>query len=792
MFRLLLYLWIAPSLLTAQVPTPYTVFLNEPVPAKGEEIMFNPPVLRWPYVKGKDVTYEVWLSQDSSFTSESTIKRTGLTGALYNPHQLLANGRWYWRYRVAGGSWSDVLSFDVKGDEVPLHSPGPQEFLARIPPNHPRVLKESPDQDLQGYADRPEALTIRSEAEKALAVDIRLEALTTRVPPRELTSQQQERIVKDAIVRLGHQVHDAVVALCQAYLLTSDPRFKNKAVELAMMVSEWDPEGPTAEVDFTDGACMLVTALVLDTFYEELNPEQQQKLVNASAFRAERFYRQWVNNIESKVLSGHVWQLILNEFFKTSLALYGHEPRAGKWLEYAYELFLGRTPVLGGVGGGWAEGASYFTMNMEMLVEIPEKIRAYTGFDFINVHPWYRNQADWLIYQVPPGGSPDGFGDNTEDLRQPPPAYAAYARVMETLLREPRFTWYYRKIEELQKFSWAEEPVLRWFRLLHCSGEPLPTNDLTFSMGKHFPVAGIGSLHTNPSDPRRDIFVALRASPFGAYGHAHADQNTFNVILDGERLFFRTGYKVAMNDPHRLGWSMHTKGHNGVLINGEGQPYSIDAGGEIRSMMEGEDFAYLLGDASNAYRSRQKGTDAGLTRFYRHLLLLKPGVLILYDELEAREPVAWTWLIHSLENMSVDSTAGTFKAWVKSGSGLGKLWSSEPLSWTLKNQFDVPAVSYRSRSGRVYRDDQWHLAATTRERKPAARFLAVIRITRDGSEVLAMHEDNMSQGCISLQVDKWKVTASLDASSPAKLEIASSDGRVIFALDPQRGKNPDN
>lgn len=120
------------------------------------------------------------------------------------------------------------------------------------------------------------------------------------------------------------------------------------------------------------------------------------------------FYSDWINQIESKILSGHVWQHILHYFLQTALAVYHHEPEAGNWLTYAYELFLARTPVLGGFDGGWVEGASYFRMNMETVLDI-----ALTGsghlLDSIMAHySWYLENVKWMIYHVPPGSVADG------------------------------------------------------------------------------------------------------------------------------------------------------------------------------------------------------------------------------------------------------------------------------------------------------------------------------------------------------------------------------------------------
>ncbi len=74
------------------------MFLEHPVPENGTEVVFNAPVLRWPYQKGKDIQYDLELSQDSTFGS-AVIKSYGLVGAMFNPHQSLALGKWYWRFR---------------------------------------------------------------------------------------------------------------------------------------------------------------------------------------------------------------------------------------------------------------------------------------------------------------------------------------------------------------------------------------------------------------------------------------------------------------------------------------------------------------------------------------------------------------------------------------------------------------------------------------------------------------------------------------------------------------------
>ncbi len=777
-------LLLATAICSAQEKAVYTRFLEATVPANGTTVVFNPPILRWPYQKGQAVKYDVQLSRDSAFPEGSTIAASGLNGAIFNPHKTLEPGKWFWKYRLSGKAWSPLQHFTVTARALPMLSPEAAGFLAKIPEPHPRILLDDPHENITVLAKKADALVIIADAEKAVAEKIPVEA-DANLGVKGANEKQDRKIKQDGVVTLGHRMHKMVLSLCQAYLLTGKRLYMAKAIDIAMETARWDPKGISGFSDFTDGVCMYDMALVFDTFYEALTAEQKNILLVAIQERAGGFYKSWLNNIESKVLSGHVWQLLLNEFFKTSIALYRHVPEAADWLSYAYELFLARSPVLGGSDGGWAEGASYFTMNMETLVEIPSKIKAYTGFDFINAHPWYTGAADNLIYQFPAGSSADGYGDNTEGLFEPPPSYAAFATEMARLTQNPKFEWYARQLQQYHKADLAREPILRWFRLVNGDRLSLPVVKATpgLPMMHVAKETGVASLHTDPANTRKDVMVAVRSSPFGAYGHILADQNTFNILYGGKRLFYRTGYKVAMDDPHRLGWSKHTKSQNGILINGEGQPYSVEAHGNFSRFLQGGRLAYIKGDASNAYQSKETKEDHGLQKFLRHIVLLKPGIIIIYDELEAKSPASWSWLIHSIENMKLDAAHNTFTATIENAKGTGRLWSAQPFTWQLTNKFEVPAVSFREYPGRKpknFSDTQWHLNAVNKGKAQKIRFLSVIQVSPDG-KTLPFKETAEPTGTTRLNIAGWEIEAALSYDLPPQLLVRSTEDSVAFS-----------
>ncbi len=768
----------------AQGKAIYNMFLEEPVPANGTKVLFNAPVLRWPYQKGKQVRYDVQISQNKNFEGNTTILAQGLIGAIFNPHKSLAVGTWYWHYKVSGKDWSAIQQFNITEKALPMVSPLPDKFLSGIPQTHPRILVNGRNDMVTHLSHQSDAKAILAEAASVLGQTILTEADATPSSKGE-NDNQDKKLNSDAIVALGYSINGMILPLCQGYLLTGIKAYRDKAIAMAMEVAHWDAKGVSGSRDFTDGMCMYDMALVFDTFYDDLSQIQKDTLQKAIAIRASQFYKSWINSIESKVLSGHVWQLILNEFFKTGIALYNHEPDAAKWLSYAYELFLARSPVLGGEDGGWAEGAYYFQMNMETLVEIPTYIKQYTGFDFIQSHPWYRNQADWMIYHFPPASSADGYGDNTEELFEPPASYASFANVMAKLTQNPKYVWYANQLTKQQKTDLTKEPVLRWFRLKNTGNLSMPTvsDTMHFAMGNLSKEAGVAALHTDPSNTKKDLMIAMRASPFGAYGHILADQNTFNILFGGKRLFYRTGYKVAMDDPHRLGWSKHTKSMNGVLINGQGQPYSAEAYGYFSRFLQGEKLAYMKGDASTAYQSVETKEDYGITKFDRHIVLLKPGIIVIYDELESKTEANWSWLIHSLKDMKLDSVHNTFISSIEGVKGVGKLWSSQSFTWNISNKFEVPAVIYRNYKGmrtKKYEDTQWHLKATNKEKNSQVRFLSIIQVGKEGS-ALPFKETKTGEGITRITIGDWQIDATLPYNQAPQLHIQSVSGNTVFA-----------
>lgn len=765
-------------------------------PSGGQEVALNPPPLLWPKAAGKDIRYDMRLAQDPTFPKDQTILSTGQPWALFNPHRKLAPGTWYWQYRVSGAgapAWSKPAVFRITDTARTFETPTALEMLSGCPQSHPRLLVRA--DELEAFRKRVQsqeaALAIVKAATERLGEPLPTEQ--DGVPKQKgETPAQVDRFASDASRDLGRRVFDTAATLCQAYLITGDERFGRAAARQALRVAEWDRAGVSGRNNFGDMYCMKAMALVYDSCYGLLAEADRERLRKGIQSRAGYFYKRWVNVLEIWSTRPHVWQHILYGVVQAAVATLGELPEAGQWLTYAYEVWLARTPVEGTDDGGFAVGTFYNGFGAESLVGIPAVFQRLTSVNYFTM-PFYRNNLYYLIYAQPPDSYSDGFGDAEVGPRGPGVDHVRYVQALAARLGDRYASWYVRKsLEGMARKGLKPEPT--WDDLSPEGERPGPAWNGRFDLpqARAFRQTGVVAMHTDLEHPPRDLFVGFRSSPWGSFAHAQADQNTFNVLVGSERLFYTSGYKIFNEDDHMLGWYKHTRGHNGVLIDGQGQSYGPAAYGWIPRYLHGERITYCVGDASRAYDAKPApmrelaevqsaraqalipSGKAGLTRFRRHLVLLRPDTVVVYDDLTADHAAAWTWLLHSIEEIRVEPEQQRLFASAAGARGRVDLFASVPLKVEVTNRFSVPFVNWRGKGGD--HPDQWHFSAVPARKAAAMRFCAVMQIrrARDPGAFTEVLPDK--DGWV--QAGGWQIRAELDASRTPALEIRAADGRA--------------
>ena len=739
----------------------YSQYINHPFPSQDIPPKTNPPIFHFP-LKGENKPgyYRLRLAQDLSFPATKTQLDSPLF-ALYNPHEKLAPGEWFWQYAYGEGAWSPVQSFEMTQNIRERETPSAEALIRAIPRNRPRILVY--EANLFNLRKRSEG---KADAQKILN---RAERMLSQAPPKEslgipsrgaTSTAQREILAQAASKELGEAVKAGIDPLVKAYVLTGERRYGQAALRWAMEITKWDTEGVSAIHEIADGECMYQMAQVFDACYNLITVPDRNRLLQNIRRRAMRFHAKWTHDLESKVYSSHEWQYLLEQMIKTAIATIDEIPEAELWLSFAYELWLARSPILGPEDGGWWNGVHDLGAHSHALLEIPLIFKSLTGVDFFT-DPFYEFNPDWLMYTLPAHSFNEDFGHETKQLL----AIIGYADALSRIKNHPYAAWYADQHLKTLNVPLEEDENFRWFRLRWDLPSPpkLPTSP-GIPLAKVFPETGIAYFHTDLLQPESNLMVSFRSSPFGSISHAPADQNSFNMQYGGQALFYNYAYPSSPDDLHSLQGFRETKGHNSLLIDGKGQPNgSGESYGWIARFLNGDQISYALGDASKAYDNLQDEPQyTGLETFRRHLILLRPATLIIYDELEADHVADWDWLLHSMKDSQIDPAKGQIDCVNSLASARVNLYGSVPLDLSIKKAFQPEPAN----TGRILNTpeesnelgDRWQIKAKTRGEK--LRYLAVIQVRDKSNPIPFSNLPPKYDG--SLALEDWTLEAELN------------------------------
>ena len=772
-------------------------------PAGGVVVTQNPPSLLWP-AGGEGVTgYRVELSPSPEFPAERTLV-SRQPWAVWALHEPLAAGRYWWRVTTfAEGrdpQCSQACEFVVTDSVRRFATPTGDELVRRVAAqSHPRlyVTGDHLAELCRRAASNPEAREFLTRSRAKIDMEP-VPVAPTR--PRDTTGMspfQKRSLINFMYHKFGEVVTQPIVDFSLAWLLTGDEAWRTAVVCHARHVAALPVDSDATSEDFNRSAIMYGLAFGYDTACERMTPDERAAVLEAIRVRGERFFRQYVRDFECHSMDNHVWQHTFRNFFFTALATLGDLPEAERWLRYCYEVWCGRFPILGGDDGGWHDGSSYMQANLVTFIYVPFVLTRLTGVDFFDL-PWYDNLPSFLVYSFPKDSYATGFGDDYEKMTSPTQLYMGFADALARETGSGLARWYADRLIGPDPTTLYRSKGFTLYRILtdkpvDCVAPEAPARNTS----RFYPDAGFSLMHTDPADASDDLMAAFFALPFGSTGHAHAAHNGFTINYGGRQLFGGTGYYSNFNDRHTL-LHYRTRGHNTILADGLAQVIGENGYGWLARFADTEALTYTLGDASHAYDSirtpfwidrmqksgveytRENGLgDPGVTRFRRHFLFLRPDVIVIYDELAAREPVTWSWLLHSHHRLT---RCGDSAVAASNGVADGRmdLFSTGDLELTLTDRFFSPAINWKKRTGpdgRVQEYvNQWHSAFTTPEKHAAQRFLAIFRITPDGGRTVRLKR--LSDG--SFRVGAWTVRAELDASRPPRLEVTDRHGNAVL------------
>ncbi len=147
-------------------------------------------------------------------------------------------------------------------------------------------------------------------------------------------------------------------------------------------------------------------------------------------------------------------------------------------------------------------------------------------------------------------------------------------------------------------------------------------------------------LNTTLVDAADNVELRFKASPMGRWSHGHEPHNSFTLDAYGVALLVNNVYRDLYGTPFHKDWVWTSRAQNALLVDGFGQkPHSADLGGRIVKWDFQDGLEYLVGDAAAAYEGRLK-------KALRHVVFVKPDLIVLADEVEAPKPSTYQLMLH--------------------------------------------------------------------------------------------------------------------------------------------------
>lgn len=768
------------TLHAATTPFPDRIHENTrttPYPQEFHQPFINPaPLLVPPGEEGDSVQF--MLSQDKTFKDSSTQISKPAVWRMFNPHRILKPGTWHWRFRSVkkGGEkmpWSPTYSFTMDADVPQFVTPPFETFLRNIPQNHARLycfLDATVEEARKHMRQSPDFERMISEARDALAMDYR----TDTAPYKKISLMYKH----------ANYLHTA-------YMMMQRDVYAEKMVQNVRCLLQTEPDENVLANDFNAGELAYTLACTYETCYSRFSTQERQQIEELLLSVLNRYIPHIIGKEEVHIFDNHFWQFTFRHFLQAALVLHDKYPEARNYLEYSYELWTSRAPASGfNRDGNWHNGTSYFSANAVTLYYIAELFSYLTKTDFLQ-HPWYRNSGIGEAYSWLPNSSAAGFGDGHEKLNaQPLRIRSAYADYLARKTGDPYAAWY----SSLNR-RYLDEYETRIYRL--ASGKERPDNEnLPEDAPKAVWFKDSGEMIANSdlNDLSNNLSLSFRSSPFGSGSHTHSNQNAFNLHFRGIPVYRAIGHYMNFADSHNLLSYRNTRAYNTILTDSIGQPFTTRAYGNIVRMFNGEHISYALGDASKAYcgiseypmweknfknagleQSPENGFGkTPLKKFRRHIFLLHPDKVLIYDELEADKEVHWDWLLHSRHQFHIENNRLTTVHPEGKFASLAEIFSEQPckISQTDRYQAD-PNKAIAVRGEEFYKE--WSIDARFSPCKKN-RVLTLIQITPEGKKTIPAVRKNSN----TFRFGDWTVTAELDADRPASLYIRNTRNNAAF------------
>jgi len=757
-----------------------------PRPLDGIAVNISPPGLSWLPAEGA-AAYRVEVTRAGGGLIYE--KEVG-ADPVHLPDQVFEPGDYVWDVAVLDAAGKEAgrrgpLRFSIPAGAPKLPWIDPEELLSRVPEGHSRLLY--PRAELSQIRDTLKTTRKRSWQACVRAADRALDTDAPKYPTYHQTQEKQAQRLEyvEYFRYIRGYIDSKLMDLSLAFLMTEDAKYAEAGKRILLEIATW----PTDDEDVTSVSAKWgdepglsyskCAHFAYDWLYQALNDDEKKLVFQMCEHRAWQTYRRLVRQTYLTTPGDSHNGRMIAYLSDMAIALAGESEGAKTWLEYSLKAMTTFYPHWAGHEGGWAEGTPYGLWYNGFYIPAFECLKQTTGFDLWQ-RPFFKNVRHFFFYCTSVRGEIRPFGDSAENGGPGSRGGSGYADLMwhhAHRFNDPYVGWW---VNQIQGWSGGSGRTSLLF------DDEVPSKaPVDIAQSRMFRGVGWAGLHSDLADVDNDTFFLFKSSPYGSVSHSHADQNCFAIMKGGKALAIPSGYYgPSYGMAHHGEWTRSTKANNGVLVNGEGQLIrSARANGHLVDFEDRKGLTYVCGNAAAAYIGK-------LDRFDRHVLFLRPGLILMLDDLSAPEDATFQWMLHAFDEMTLDEGRVVSR---RENKVLDvRLSSPQGLTLSQTDQFDTPYNEGIPKSFQKEMPNHWHVTAQTSERADATRIAALMGVYEEGEgfdiEVL-YHEGWFGGKAVGDfgEVEGW-VQLIDGAEGPAGLgEAVRAGAAVVFG----RGRDGD-
>jgi hypothetical protein len=693
-----------------------------PAPRDGSEEIQNPPGFSWARAPGAQ-GYELVLRGPGN---EEQVWQASRNWFLPSSH--LKPGEYTWKVRPKGsnGPWSNLRRFSLSPRATLFEVPPEEKLLQFIrarsrPRSRPPGEKGTDESVALVRAQKAPIIQALDSHARAYAGEPVIDERSVMLVPKS----RDEKAWAISLATINSRTSAESYQLRVAALLwrtTGNRFYLEEAKRRGNALAALDPGGSTSHVNQDQGNRTVAWGLTVayDYLSDDLLPGESAAWLGVIKSRTAAIYSDLKSEgwrLEQTPLDSH-GSTNLGYLAAISAVMIDSIPDAEDWFRNSFRFYVHYQSPWGGEEGGYANGTAYAQYSVDLFVDFWDSIAASTGVSMYE-KPWSRGLLKFLACFIPPGSPSHNFGDAAETKPWTTALKAFANRYNDNLA-----LWYSENlIGEEGALSKLTNPILHASPSM--AGKSPEGNACVFS---HI---GWTAMHSHWANPSRTS-VYFKSSPYAAFNHSHADNNSFVLVSGGEQLLIDSGYYDWYGSPHWKGWYRQTKAHNAVTFdNGRGEaeksgPDRMTAVGRLVEFHSDGNVDFVEGDASAAYEGE-------LTQARRRLWYLRnENVVVIHDSLRSAVPRQFEWNIHALDRFVV-KTQVSVEVKQNAASACIDMLQPGDIEFVQNNQFDPPPQSAPGRK------DQWHGRFRNTERQTSMEFIAVIKV---GCNAVPLKQDD--------------------------------------------------